>query len=123
MSNKEEMQSLFNTSLEHIRKQGKPSRKGKICVYKTEDGLGCAAAPFIKTYRPEMDSGNGICFSHICSQFPDNVVKEAFANMYFVDQLQNCHDRIDTYSDFMTQYEINMKNLAERFDLFYTPAA
>lgn len=125
MSDKATLQSLFNTSLNHIRKQGKQSNRknenGKlVCCYKSADGYGCAAAPFITNYDPMMDSET-MMFDDVCTHFPQSVVEEAKNNSQFVRELQRCHDKIDQYHNFMEYYEVHMKNLARDYGLEYSP--
>lgn len=122
MENKAVLQSLFNTSLEHIRKQGKPSRSpdNTYCLYKSPDGSSCAAAPFITVYDPRMDK-DVMGFHRLCDNFPDNINKEALENRSFVRMLQKCHDSVGIDGDFMLEYEANMKSLAKDFELEYLP--
>jgi hypothetical protein len=119
--NKAVLQSLFNTSLNHIRKQGKPSKNSGRCVYKAEDGCACAAAPFIIEYDPKMDE-MAMGWIRVCEKFPNNVVKDASDNIFFVSDLQSCHDNVIETDDFMYEYESNMKRLAKHYGLDYTVA-
>ena len=122
MNEKEAMQSMFDTALAHIRKQGKPSIDGFSCVYKSDDGSSCAFAPFITSYHPEMEGKTCISLlddfpaslNPICHDVPGK----------FLDTLQICHDvPSDEYEsgNFLSQYESHMSNLADEYELDYSP--
>lgn len=124
------LQNLFDTSLNHIRKQGGPSKAmlpsrtdpEKIvesCVYKSPDSKGCAAAPFIKEYDPAMEKKT---WANVVESFPDKVEPLAVEFEEFVTSLQECHDDAAVYSEtvgFLPVYEKRMAELAERYDLTY----
>lgn len=127
-------QELFDISLQHIRKQGKPSvnirhrdlgRPEISCVYRSEDGCGCAAAPFIVDYTPTLENNS---ISNLAGSRPQHVDPRALANIELVTQLQQAHDNtaIDeisaTISDvFLEDYEHRMKWIAEKYGLTYAP--
>lgn len=54
-------QAVLNAAWIHIHAQGEPSVKvssldsGFVCRYRNPKGLGCAFAPAIKDYNPEME--------------------------------------------------------------------
>lgn len=54
-------QEVLSFAEEHLMKQGCRSLNsdGDTCAYKGENGLMCAAAPFIPNYVDEMDDGHG----------------------------------------------------------------
>jgi len=122
MNEKEAMQSMFDTALAHIRKQGKPSIDGFSCAYKSDDGSSCAFAPFITSYHPEMEGrpASGLLeefpasLNPICQDVPED----------FLDSIQECHDYpADEYEsgNFLSEYESHMSNLADECELDYSP--
>lgn len=123
---KEVRQRLFDISLNHIRKQGKPSvrltadTQGTYCEYRGSDGCGCAAAPFILEYKVGME---GSRFSGLVAFYADSLDETAVANNSFVDRLQTQHDdvaRMVAPELFMRVYEERMSLLADAYDLEYS---
>ena len=130
------LQKLFDKSLQHIRKQGKPSysTEERLCRY-NQDGLGCGAAPFILKYEKSMEGKRWI---DLVPHEDYKVLLDPLAVEYsgFVSQLQNAHDGAavnylsgevtfgtPTYLElFMDKYETEMKDLAQRYGLEYTKA-
>jgi len=109
-------QELFDISLNHIRQQGGPSvNKSGGCVYRSKDGFGCAAAPFINEYVPEMEDHS---WGGLCGAWPDHLDPSAVEHYGFVSRLQWCHDA-SPINDFMSSYEGRMRRLAEREGLQY----
>lgn len=93
-----EKQYLFDKAFRHVIQQGRPSVKLDLaakdgpmyyCVYKSEDGCGCAAAPFIINYKPEMEKNR---FRIVAENFPFDVDPVAIAHADFVMELQQAHD-------------------------------
>ena len=122
MNEKEAMQSMFDTALAHIRKQGKPSIDGFSCVYKSDDGSSCAFAPFITSYHPEMEGKVSSC---LLEEFPAslNPICQDVPK-YFLNYIQECHDcPSDEYEsgNFLSEYESHMRNLATKYNLDYSP--
>ena len=120
-------QQLFNASLEHVRKQGKASMLGTTCVYRGPNGEGCAAAPFIRIYSPDMENTN---WHTLASRFPQSVSEDSRNFARFVTELQRAHDSSATYfvddqqvvasdAKFMERYESAMKRIAENHRLDY----
>lgn len=122
MNEKEAMQSMFDTALAHIRKQGKPSMNGYSCAYKADDGSSCAFAPFITTYHPEMEGKTSL---DLLMKFPDSlnpICQDVPEN--FLDSIQECHDYpSDDYEsgNFLSEYESHMSYLADEYELDYSP--
>lgn len=147
---KEQLQHLFDVSLKHIRKQGKPSFKGLTgaCMYRKEEEngevLGCAAAPFIRYHvhddnaRPVFESKPWFGLVDFCrkNEMLGALEPLAVEHYAFVGELQRAHDNpsLSMYTnntiegrmgegidikEFMSRYEDNMKDIAERYELEY----
>lgn len=58
-------QEVFNIAVEHLILQDKQSYSEELdnCVY-NGDGVCCAAAPFIKDYKPSMENNSWAMISH-----------------------------------------------------------
>lgn len=125
MTEQEELQYLFDTSLNHIRKQGKPSIFGGPCEYRGPDGLQCAAGPFILEYHEDME---GTTFSELIDvegYDADRFNAIAVKHREFVDTLQFAHDNPtkyyrDGYGLFMEKYEDSMYSIAKMHKLQYS---
>jgi hypothetical protein len=106
----EVLQQLLNRSVAHIRQQGKPSMEDDSCLYRSPDGRGCAAAPFIKNYDPEMEHDD---WSALAVHWADALDPEAVLHEKFVtDVLQESHDnaaRARANTDFLQEYEQRIK--------------
>jgi hypothetical protein len=108
------LQNLLNISVAHVLKQGKPSAKlGEedrvTCLYRGEDGLQCAAGPFIVRYSPDMESK---IFSVLAknSRFRDGLQEDARDHAEFVNTLQSAHDEaarrmLRDGADFISAYK------------------
>lgn len=139
-----EIQDLFDESLAHIRRQGRPSvgpntdenrtSDSYICRYRGDGDMGCAAAPFILNYRKGME-GNGWCSvvdNYAASE--GSLDPRAVIEQDFVRELQAAHDRsgldykpdgepiVTEPGEFMRKYEYSMKGLAAKYELTYTEA-
>lgn len=126
-------QRLFNTSLEHIRRQGKPAigKQRKpinadgaelVCLYRSPEGLSCGAAPFIIEYDAAMET---LSWEKVVAAFPSKVEPTAAENARFVAELQAAHDGSYTLTenspkDYMYEYEKAMQGVADTFGLSYT---
>lgn len=120
MTEQEEKQYLFDKSLNHIKAQGKPSAlPSGACQYKEGD-CGCAAAPFITEYKPEME-GHG--FIGLIRHYKDCLNPMAVKHCSFVSDLQSAHDRSVGYpinnEGFMKDYLYNMKRIAKNENLTF----
>lgn len=88
-----ELQEIFDIVSKHLLKQGRRSlsANNSKCVYRSPDGLKCAAGALIsdEEYRPEMDStldSGWIVNLHL------RKVRERVGNATFVAALQEIHD-------------------------------
>jgi hypothetical protein len=128
MTELEELQYLFDKSSKHILAQGKASTSDEDpakCVFKNEQGLGCAFAPFILKYNKSMDSE---CFSatDVIHKYKSSVDPIAVKHSNICDALQECHDEATplasdraTYDDekFMNAYKKNLQRVAVNYKL------
>ena len=120
----ESNQALFTASWNHIRKQGVPSVTQETspnvtsCVYRNDAGLGCAFAPAIESYNPEMEGSSA---AELLEQFPNSIFAQfRDAGHGFADSLQAAHDSNSNHcdpADFMKNFEGEMIYLAESYNL------
>jgi len=116
MSNKEELIQLWTASAKHISEQNGPSGKAGMCMYKADNGRGCAAAPFIKNYTREME---GVTFDVLARDWPQNLDQVAVNQRSFVRSLQMAHDAAFDVTDqyegvpFMDVWRANMRMVAK----------
>lgn len=118
-------QSLLVRSVQHIRKQGKPSIDSqKACRYQ-QDGLGCAAAPFIVEYDSGMEN---ITFNGLVEdgKFCPMLDKDAAKEVWFVNRLQDAHDgavreMAKTREPFLQLYERRIGAVARDHGLVVPP--
>ena len=89
--NKQVLQALFDASVGHILKQGKPSYtlETRACRYRNADGTSCGAAPFIMTYDPNMEYKG---WHTLAERWPNHITQESQVHADFVCRLQGCHD-------------------------------
>ena len=112
MTDSEELQELLEVSYRHVVKQGKPSYDAseKECLYKFGD-LGCAAAPFIKEYIPDMEN---IGWTLLAEEYPVRLNPLAVKHAEFVSGvLQRAHDRAAVHAgpdDFLADYKSCLDN-------------
>lgn len=128
MSEKDELQTLFDKSVAHIRAQGGPAVDSDGCQYLTAQGLKCAAGIFINEYEDGMENNP---WSDVAHEFRGSVDPLAFRHMCFVNLLQSAHDRAALNEDgiagdyaghtFLNRYELRVKSLAYNNGLKYTP--
>ena len=112
-------QELFDIALEHIRQQGRPSlNEYGQCRYRTEDGLSCAAAPFIQDYDPSMEHVGFIRLVEDAHYQP-RLDPRAVEHFELVCELQLAHDSASDGADFMSEYEANMRQVARSYNLEY----
>ena len=123
MNINEELQSLLETSFKHVMNQGKPSIGPSIgpkaCMYKTDEGLHCAAYPFIKNYSPAME---GHAWHSLVRDFPNDIEPRAAKNRSFVSILQSVHDcSSSSHRDgkFIKTYLNLLKRQIERWNRMY----
>jgi hypothetical protein len=104
MNREQILQDLLNTSVAHVRRQGKPSMRAGMCAYHGEGGLQCAAAPFITNYSPDMDDKD-LNFKSLLENFPGAVLPESEQEAEFVRHvLQASHDTASGKADFIKSY-------------------
>lgn len=125
-------QELFDMSLAHVRKNGKPSlaplyegSHSSVCVY---SGIGCAAAPFLKPERREACDGLGswdaLVEPEVCGQTTYSETSLAVAPPHeqaLIRQIQQCHDNTPRGSTFLPSFNQRMRELAQREGLVYSP--
>lgn len=130
MNDKQEMQELLNRSVQHVRKQGKPSVKfdnplaGAACLYRSAQGLGCGAAPFINVYSVDMDDGEdaGAWSTTFTEHWRDSLDPLAVKHRGFVRHLQECHDDAShNRANFLAEYEAFIQRLASANGLDVPP--
>jgi hypothetical protein len=90
-------QDVFNKSVLHVLKQGKPS--GQFiqdkdcprfqCEYRAADGSQCAAGPFIVNYSPDMENKT---FRRLAEGYASNLEPDAREHSWLVAALQDAHD-------------------------------
>lgn len=93
-------QELFDITVRHLAKQGKPAQIGHMCALRSEDGkLSCAIGCHIpdELYKPEMDDKIGSLAALLGAIDPDtqSVLSAAGIGEDSVDlmaDLQNVHD-------------------------------
>ncbi len=117
MTEQDERQALFDISLNHIRAQGEPSMDEQGCVFRNAEGLGCAAAPFITNYEPEVEEISIYGGCDVEKYFDPLAVKHS----ELVAMLQLAHDGVCEHIDFLGAYEYQMEKLAKKHSLSYTP--
>lgn len=114
-------QDLLNASVAQVVNQGGPSyiatrvEEGVSfgCVYRSDDGRGCGAAPFIVNYKPEMEHKS---WSTLIDKFPNDLMPEAIGdNAYFVRDLQAAHDNTTHYTFNKETCELNVKDFFKKY--------
>lgn len=117
-------QNLFDAALAHIRKQGcqagSTNNCGNFsCKYRDDDGNGCAFAPAIKTYHPDLEC-----------RLADELILDykerlhdwaANCDPQIAKNIQHCHDSYDDENDgdFVKYFETKMQTVAQRHGLVY----
>lgn len=111
--NEASLQEVFDQVARHLLTQKKVSRKEvftfwqhrKICAYRGEDGLKCAAGCLIADdeYYEEME---GVGWSALASKNLLNKHKNV------IDRLQFIHDRVP-----ISSWKFELLNFADRYDL------
>jgi hypothetical protein len=118
MNRNQTLQDLLNTSVRHIRRQGKASMKGDSCAYRANDGSRCAAAPFITAYDPVMDKEE-LNFGVLAERYPSRLQPEALEEAGFVRWvLQAPHDHASKFGGggFMPNYYGALVDQLEKFN-------
>jgi hypothetical protein len=100
-------QEVFDQVKDHLLKQGKQANSGFGCLYKTEDGLKCAAGCFIAD--DEYSQGfEGFSWATVAQRV--EVTKHA----KLISGLQSIHDTIDP-----EHWAKNLKAFANNWKLKY----
>ena len=121
-------QEIFDTVLHALRKQGRASVRRLSdglptdrCVYRAANGDKCAAGHLIPDdlYDPKMEdksfTGVSESFGTGCALGMDS------SDVEFVRLLQIAHD--DYLTKGLEHWELQMKSVAARYSLTYTPPA
>ena len=107
-------QDLFDTSYNHIIKQGCPSVDDNgNCLYRGPDNTMCAAGPFITDYEVEEREG----YNWVESLVKVNI--KPTKKDIFIERLQSCHDKASCSVFFIVDYKRYMEILAEKYDLVF----
>ena len=136
MDIKQLKQWMFDTALNHIRRQREASMaaltsidNGRIsryqCAYRGEGKTMCTFGPFIENYNERMERNSAAML--ICS-FPEDIhPKLQFEGNHrilgFANALQSCHDSaaiLPQCGSFMQDYERSMSLLADNEGLTYS---
>lgn len=119
-------QQLLNEAWAHIIKQGCASvleacdvdYADASCQYRNPQGLGCAMAPVIVDYDPEMET---ISAADLLSQFGENLHAWALdVRPDFAGEVQRAHDNATkhaTRAGFIPAFKENMQATATRYNL------
>ena len=103
-------QEVFDTVVNHFKTQKVPAVTGRRCLYRTPDGLKCAAGILIKDedYSPDME---GTDFSGIASDLP-----YLYDHVDLIQRLQDVHDSVGV--ELLTTFTRNkLKEVAEEYSL------
>lgn len=111
-------QWVFDTVVNHLRKQGCRSyrHQGVSCAYRGQDGSKCAAGVLIpdNEYMPVME---GSTAAIICVLYLVGVTKEMFnTHSALISDLQCIHDMHD-----VDKWEDSFRRFAKWHDCVYTP--
>lgn len=116
-------QLLLDAALAHLRAQGRQARRVGSCVYRTAEGLGCAFAPAIADYGPDLE---GITARNILTSNTGRMRLHEWArgcSPEFVEAVQHVHDfwTASSGEPFLHYIERGMARVANQFGLKYTP--
>lgn len=132
MTDQEELQYLFDKSLAHIRKQGKPSIDDDgDCLYFGPNGCGCAARPFIVHPNSDFDydgfedaDWESLAGHSFLLDMDLGLDPKAVRHSNFVLALQRAHDNVaKDPGSFLHLYERQMARVAADHDLKYEAPA
>jgi hypothetical protein len=109
-------QTIFDTVVAHLRKQGCKSEDENGCLYRTPDGLSCAVGALIpkEAYSPAMEnrSLNKLLESKLLPlDFQDEFTK----HRDLLIELQDTHDCSP-----VSLWEVELSKTATRFNLRYS---
>jgi hypothetical protein len=99
-------QEAFTTVVLHLRKQGRPARKGTDCRYRAPDGCKCAIGALIPDdqYDFELEGSNVFAITHLPAL--------QYLNPGMLYDLQNLHDLYDP-----KEWESRFEYLAGKYKL------
>jgi hypothetical protein len=114
-------QRFFDLGVAHIRKQGKPAFSSGNCLYATSDGLHCIAYPGLVDLGIEpadlTEDRSAIL------NLEDAGIKLTEEEALFANDFQASHDMwaymVPNHS--MSELEVKLMAIAERYSLTYTP--
>lgn len=116
---KEERQMVFDTVVEALLKQGKPSSNEDECLYRGPRGLKCAIGHLIpdESYNPNIESSSVsglIPFRAVCTT---GVVEVTSDDSHFICDIQNkLHDNL-TESKFIEDLTLAAAKFADSYEL------
>ena len=120
LSREESNQAVFDTALNHIRKQGVKSYISDRyrCLYRTIGGLMCAFGPCIKDYdiTIEGNTADEIVINHNYRLY--DWAKNCDPSL--ACDIQACHDTVYTNECFLDKFEENMQRVAKDYNLVYS---
>jgi hypothetical protein len=116
------MQRMFNRVVRHLRKQGKPAVRNGDCLYRTPDGLSCAAGCLIpnRLYTPEYENKSMTLVLDTDEKLLKHLdrlynVKDT-KTRELLKELQIAHDRqLKSYG--LESWEAVIRGLAQKFNL------
>lgn len=105
------LQEIFDIGARHLSTQNKKSVVGRTqCAYKGDNGLKCAAAPFIHSYDEEYEGFIVPALEHQFSVFSD--CGYSGEELKFIRKLQEIHDLF-----FVDKWYTKLLQLAEKHNL------
>jgi hypothetical protein len=107
-------QQIFDTSVAHVLKNGRPSMEGRVCKY---GGIGCGMAPFLKEGKADVaDSAQD---RYGASGWNELAARNRVPQKHksFAVELQEAHDNAglkatEEQTDFRTDYRARVYALA-----------
>jgi hypothetical protein len=109
-------QTIFDTVVAHLRKQGCKSEDEDGCMYRTPDGLSCAVGALIpsQAYSPAMEN-KSIPKLLESGLLPLDLQDEFTKHSALLIDLQDVHDCSD-----VSKWELALKATANCFNLRYS---
>lgn len=109
-------QEVFDKALQHVYATKKKSGSNERCMY---SGIGCAASPFlIKEYRKHASNRKNSAWVDLVQT---NTVIDK--HIILISRIQGAHDYagMESEKDFMDDFVYDMKEIANEFELNFTP--
>lgn len=114
-------QEIFDTVVAHLRKQNsKAIDKGDyLCRYRDTEGRKCAVGCLIPDddYSSDIEGKSIVHLIDGVYFLPSYLRREFAANNQLLIELQDLHDQVPVIN-----WENEFQNIAERFELKFTPA-